>query len=340
MTELDKTSTKNQVNLLGFSQSEFLLIAIFLLGLLLAIGLHLGSKNKATKTADLGACDLNLPTAPTDTERLYSEKSQSLARCDGQLNSLQTSQDNSKRIVVEQKNTIESLKLEKIALKKRIEEQPLLAAANEEGADAQEELGQLIALLKKNDLYTESALNSVEIIIQNNVLLSTEVEKKDELLNSCESGALAPSASSDKKYISSELTDDYTSLQEDNQECLARIANLKTKHSLDFPACWTIENGQPDYIFNVTTTNDGFEVEKSYSAERHARALKIPGAIELQGKSLNVDEFSSQANKIFSWSKERNCRHYVRVFDSEGTSSKTSEKRLRNIQTYFFVLKK
>jgi hypothetical protein len=337
MFDVENTSKKNQVFLLGLSLAELMLILIFILGLLIAIGLHLGSKNETTQAADLGSCDVELNTAKNALALLSIEKSQALAHCDSQLVTLQTNHESSERLVIEQQETIESLELEKLALTQAMEERLQLASAMPKVSEDKEQILQLIALLEENGLYMGSALNSVEELIQTNALMSVDVDTKTASFKACESETQA--GGSDKMNTNSELFNNHTSLKQDNQECLARLASQKAKYGLDFPACWELENGQPDYIFNVTATTEGYVVEKAYREKREPRALKIPGIREMHGKSLSEANFSIEADKIFSWSKARNCRHYVRVYDAKDTPDQTADLRLKNIQTYFYVFK-
>lgn len=337
MTE-GEGSTENQNDLLlGLSLVERLIILFFGVALLFAISLLLQETEVVVQAGTSTTCDSPLSTNQINHTSLYSKEPSMLTDCDNQGVELQSSHQSSENTVIEQRSLIESLKQEQLVLIQAVEESAFLAAPQEENSAAEEQLQLISDYLKEQELYALSTLVSIRNIIDDNKRLIAELDSHRGQTEICQIDVEEASQDPQDDTTYPELPGDHALLQEDNKECLVRLDNQRKKFNLDYPACWEIENGQPDYIFNIRVTSTGYDVQRSYPDKREARALTIPGVLELQGKTLDQDELTANADKTYQWSKERNCRHYVRVSNTENTTDKIYKQRLKQLQSYFYT---
>lgn len=322
--------------LLGLSLAELIIILFFILALLFTITLQEKSQTAKVNAEELASCEVALSSAEEKLALFSTVNSLSASDCASQLVIMKSSNDSYAKTIETQNTLIDSLESEQLILMEQVKEFSSLIDSEGKLTDTTAELLEISEFLLEEDLLTDTVINSVKTLAQQNEQLTNEIEKKTELLDLYDQQLEEASEDPDTKITISELLGNYNDLREDNKDCLIRIESQKKRCGLDYPACWEIENGQPDYVFNVTVTNSGYEVQRSYSDGRSAQAAKIPGVLEMENKTLTTSQFSSEANKIFLWSKERNCRHYVRIFDSDNTTKETYKQRLRRLQSYFY----
>lgn len=103
------------------------------------------------------------------------------------------------------------------------------------------------------------------------------------------------------------------------------------------PACWADEKtGKPKYIYNAGLTSDGIIVRHS-ATPPWAKARQLPIDAIPYDKNLTPREFIREANPIFEWSEENECRFFVRAYDLTGPTEKKIYKRhTRNLESAFY----
>jgi hypothetical protein len=109
---------------------------------------------------------------------------------------------------------------------------------------------------------------------------------------------------------------------------------------MDYPPCWLVETEGPDfgrveYFLNITIGDEGIAVAKGWPERRAQEALSIPGVSDVLDQALSQEDFLAQAAPILEWSAERDCRHYVRVFD-RAESKRAFKAHLLATEAYFY----
>ncbi len=168
----------------------------------------------------------------------------------------------------------------------------------------------------------ESALGRVEET-------QVEIAKADQALEK---------AKDENEKIAQELEDVEQGLsQKDGQ-----IANMKRTldrvgKGTEKPACWADDKtGKPKYIYDAGLTSQGIIVRHSASPP-WAKARQLPIDAIPYDKNLSPREFIREANPIFKWSVENECRFFVRAYDLTGPSEKKTYKRhTRYLESAFY----
>lgn len=107
---------------------------------------------------------------------------------------------------------------------------------------------------------------------------------------------------------------------------------------LMFPSCWIGQQGETEYIFDVTLSDEGVEVVDTYPPHRGSdEALKLVGPFARESV-IQEKVFRNATAKLFAWSKEHDCRFVVKMRDATGTESKQRYKQLRTlVEGHFYI---
>jgi hypothetical protein len=100
-------------------------------------------------------------------------------------------------------------------------------------------------------------------------------------------------------------------------------------NGLTYPSCWTTAAGQTEYIFDVTLADSGVQVRNASLGRASDKAWALVGPFAREAM-INESVFIGATKKLFEWSKGQNCRFYVIVRDSTG-SSKARYKHLQEM---------
>jgi hypothetical protein len=106
------------------------------------------------------------------------------------------------------------------------------------------------------------------------------------------------------------------------------------------PACWAdTETGKPEYIFTVELTSGGLIVHDQKLPHRVEDQALLPiSTIAFDGE-LPPEMFKAQTAGLASWSKERDCRFFVKVKDLTLPNEKDAYKKmLRALEEHFYKL--
>ena len=120
-------------------------------------------------------------------------------------------------------------------------------------------------------------------------------------------------------------------------EAKSREKNLRRRCGNDWPACWSDSEGRQEFIYAVTLNENDLTVEGIWPSHRNDDIEFIPNAKALPSNSMSLSDFEKNAEPILNWSKEKECRHYVKVIDNTAPTSKIKYKRMKQIvESYFY----
>ena len=120
-------------------------------------------------------------------------------------------------------------------------------------------------------------------------------------------------------------------------EAKSREKNLRRRCGNDWPACWSDSEGRQEFIYAVTLNENDLTVESIWPSHRNDDIEFIPNAKALPSNSMSLSDFEKNAEPILNWSKEKECRHYVKIIDNTAPTSKVKYKRMKKIvEGYFY----
>ena len=181
-----------------------------------------------------------------------------------------------------------------------------------------EELLSEIKKLKEDKSKLESKLKEISSLLwkrySNNEGLPSEIKELKE----------------DKSQLESKL-------KEFKKEAKSREKNLRRRCGNDWPACWSDSEGRQEFIYSVTLNENDLTVEGIWPSHRNDDIEFIPNAKALPSNSMSLSDFEKNAEPILNWSKEKECRHYVKIIDNTAPTSKVKYKRMKKIvEGYFY----
>ena len=120
-------------------------------------------------------------------------------------------------------------------------------------------------------------------------------------------------------------------------EAKSREKNLRKRCGNDWTACWSDSEGRQEFIYAVTLNENDLTVEGIWPSHRNDDIELIPNAKALPSNSMSLSDFEKNAEPILNWSKEKECRHYVKIIDNTAPTSKVKYKRMKKIvESYFY----
>jgi vacuolar-type H+-ATPase subunit I/STV1 len=120
-------------------------------------------------------------------------------------------------------------------------------------------------------------------------------------------------------------------------EAKSREKNLRRRCGNDWPACWSDSEARQEFIYAVTLNENDLTVEGIWPSHRNDDIEFIPNAKALPSNSISLSDFEKNAEPILNWSKEKECRLYVKIIDNTAPTSKEKYKRMKKIvESYFY----
>jgi hypothetical protein len=120
-------------------------------------------------------------------------------------------------------------------------------------------------------------------------------------------------------------------------EAKSREKNLRRRCGNDWPACWSDSEGRQEFIYAVTLNENDLTVEGIWPSHRNDDIEFIPNAKALPSNSMSLSDFGKNAEPILNWSKEKECRHYVKIIDNTAPTSQVKYTRIKKIvEDYFY----
>ena len=146
----------------------------------------------------------------------------------------------------------------------------------------------------------------------------------------------------EKEKISKKLRDTESKVQDaqlTENQLRGQVASFKRMmgKGTEKPACWADKaTGKPKYIYNVGLTNEGIIVRHS-ATPPFSKAENLPIDSIPYGRVLKPREFERYAKPILDWSKNNDCRFFVRAWDETGKTNKDIfKKREINLGSSFY----
>lgn len=218
-----------------------------------------------------------------------------------------------------------------------------------------EELSQRLEEANKNYInsltQTELQRKTIDELSKNNddlfkklTLQESSVKKCEEFMNQFHEGDMSFTRLFDNEELLSEikeLKEDKSQLEsklkEFEKEAKSREKNLRRRCGNDWPACWSDSEGRQEFIYAVTLNENDLTVEGIWPSHRNDDIEFIPNAKALPSNSMSLSDFEKNAEPILNWSKEKECRHYVKIIDNTEPTSKVKYKSMKKIvEGYFY----
>lgn len=227
-----------------------------------------------------------------------------------------------------------------------------------------EELSQRLEEANKNYInslnQTELQRKTIDELSKNNddlfkklTLQESSVKKCEEFMNQFHEGDMSFTRLFDNEELLSEIKElkqDKSQLESKLKEfeklgdcelavneAKSREKNLRRRCGNDWPACWSDSEGRQEFIYAVTLNENDLTVEGIWPSHRNDDIEFIPNAKALPSNSMSLSDFEKNAEPILNWSKEKECRHYVKIIDNTAPTSKVKYKRMKKIvEDYFY----
>lgn len=117
----------------------------------------------------------------------------------------------------------------------------------------------------------------------------------------------------------------------------ARSHSGPGRGGMDHPSCRYRDGRRVAYLFDIGLVESGYIVRPAEVASDPAERTVLPlGQVRLD-RTLRESEFLEQTQALFDWSREEECRFFVRVFDHTPPDQKARYKELmRTLEGRFY----
>ena len=128
--------------------------------------------------------------------------------------------------------------------------------------------------------------------------------------------------------------------QQQQQLLKGRVAYMQKKlkgEGLDHPPCWANpQSGAVEYLYKITLYQHRMVFEAAWPEHRNDDLRLIPGAENLAGQSITLQQLKQRVKPVFAWSKAHECRHFIRIKDDKNTSKQAFKQQMLALETYFY----
>ena len=139
-----------------------------------------------------------------------------------------------------------------------------------------------------------------------------------------------------------ELEQEVSELQSDNLTLQGQLA--ETTRRLDqagvggtLPSCWSTPDGRTQYLLTVSLEDDGLLVQETIPETRIFDRQRLPLELTSGVNKMTMASFLQWTETLHSYSVERECRFYVRVFDATSPAEKELFKDLLfGVERHFY----
>ena len=144
-----------------------------------------------------------------------------------------------------------------------------------------------------------------------------------------------------------------TSLREENDELQRRLAALVDEKeklqrektalvrsgNLDFRSCWTNQQGETEFLLEVTIKDSAVIVRDIAPALRQSDAnLRLLARLP-RNAEIRPDTFRAAVAPLYRWSVREKCRFFVQMQDGTSETSKEIYKKARQMVEGVFYVK-
>lgn len=139
---------------------------------------------------------------------------------------------------------------------------------------------------------------------------------------------------------STDLASQKRVIEKENKTLKGQILNLTQRlggRGTEYPPCWVAPNGKPDYIFDVALKSNGYIIRDRKLPHRQEEQSQLPIQQISFDTTISQGTFSKQTEPLLNWSKEHNCRFFIRIYDMTGQQEKDNYKlKERILQQSFY----
>jgi hypothetical protein len=139
---------------------------------------------------------------------------------------------------------------------------------------------------------------------------------------------------------STDLVNKNNALAKENETLKGQLLNLTQRlggRGTEYPPCWVAPNGKPDYIFDVALKSNGYIIRDRKLPHRQEEQALLPIQQITFNSEISAGAFSRQTEALLNWSKDHNCRFFVRIYDQTGQQEKDNYKlKERILQQSFY----
>lgn len=117
----------------------------------------------------------------------------------------------------------------------------------------------------------------------------------------------------------------------------ARSHSGPGRGGMDHPSCRYRDGSRVAYLFDIGLVESGYLVRPAEIASDPAERAALPLDRVRLDRTLRESEFLEQTQALFDWSREEECRFFVRVFDHTPPDQKARYKELmRTLEGRFY----
>ncbi len=107
---------------------------------------------------------------------------------------------------------------------------------------------------------------------------------------------------------------------------------------LDAPPCWLDESGtRPEFLYDVTISDEGLELSRTDLPHREADYLLLPVSGVPMNEILSERSFARHFKELYRDSVQKDCRHFVRVYEGHHDQVDRYKAQRDVIEGYFYI---
>jgi hypothetical protein len=290
---------------LGFTMAEIMILILF--AILMALASSLLSKEKRIR-------DLVGTTTPTmiDASKLYEEFIKIFPNAhtiDEQFKEL--------RLAVQNSRELDVVKDELQKLKAELESYKEIKEIFETSSDTN---------INRDELIKNAALGKELIDFANSQKPKIEIKDIKSVL--------------DAVIKSDEEIKQKRELERQLDTMKGQLINLTERlggRGTEYPPCWVSSAGKIEYIFDIALNSNGYVIRDRKLPNRKNDQALLPIQQIIFDSPILSASFTKQTDPLLVWSKEHNCRFFVRIYDQTGQQEKDIYKHQERVlqQTFY-----
>lgn len=185
-----------------------------------------------------------------------------------------------------------------------------------------ERLPEVINRIKEQDLAKDGGEPVEEVVMRGLEKIQAEKEARDAMGDAPVEQQLLAALEKQK-----ELEAEARNLSDQKKSLISQIESKG--RGVDWPPCWPDSTGKgSEFLFRIDLTNDGIVMFDNAPAHRAEEKVRLPMQNIKYGVPRNIGQFQAETAPLFNWSKQKECRFYVLIYDKTGASEKALFKRL------------
>lgn len=185
-----------------------------------------------------------------------------------------------------------------------------------------EKLPEVISLIKEKDLAKDGSEPVEQVVMRGLEKIQAEKEAWDAMGDAPMEQQLLAALAKQK-----ELEAEARNLSDQKKSLISQIESKG--RGVDWPPCWPDSSGKgAEFLFKVDLTNEGITLFDNAPPHRAEEKVRLPMQNIKYGVPRNIGQFQAETAPLFNWSKQKECRFYVLIYDKTGASEKALFKRL------------